>query len=81
MNAFDLVVLIAYLGIMLFIGVRAMKKVKTEEDFILGGRSVSMIFVLLSIFASWTGLSGLFGTPQYVYTYGIAGAGGGSHFR
>ena len=73
MSALDLIVLIVYLSVMLFMGYRAMKKVKTEEDYILGGRSVGGLFVLLSIFASWTGLSGLFGTPQYVYTYGIAG--------
>ncbi|MCI8582127.1 MAG: sodium:solute symporter family protein [Dorea sp.] len=73
MSTVDLIVLILYLGVMIFIGFRAMKTVKNEEDFILGGRNVGTIFVLLSIFASWTGLSGLFGTPEYVYTYGIAG--------
>ena len=73
MSTVDLIVLILYLGVMIFIGFRAMKTVKNEEDFILGGRNVDTIFVLLSIFASWTGLSGLFGTPEYVYTYGIAG--------
>lgn len=73
MSTVDLIVLFLYLGVMILIGLKAMKTVKTEEDFILGGRNVGTVFVLLSIFASWTGLSGLFGTPQYVYTYGIAG--------
>ncbi len=74
MSGLDWSIIIIYLAIMLFIGIRAMRKVKTKEDFVLGGRSVGPVFVLLSLFASWTGLSGLFGTPQYVYTYGIAGS-------
>lgn len=52
MSTVDLIVLILYLGVMIFIGFRAMKTVKNEEDFILGGRNVGTIFVLLSIFAS-----------------------------
>ncbi len=50
-----------------------MKTVKTDEDFVLAGRNVGNIYIILSLFASFTGLSGLFGTPQYVYEYGIAG--------
>ena len=69
----DLAILAIYLGAMLLIGFVSMKKVKSEEDFVLAGRSLNPIWMLLSIFASWTGLSGLLGTPQYVYTYGIAG--------
>ena len=44
-----------------------------DEDFVLAGRNVGNIYIILSLFASFTGLSGLFGTPQYVYEYGIAG--------
>ena len=73
MSIFDWGIIVVYLVVMLYIGIRAMRKVKTKEDFVLGGRTVGPVFMLLSLFASWTGLSGLFGTPQYVYTYGIAG--------
>lgn len=58
---------------MLYIGYHSMKTVKTDEDFVLAGRNVGNIYIILSLFASFTGLSGLFGTPQYVYEYGIAG--------
>ena len=54
-------------------GYHSMKTVKTDEDFVLAGRNVGNIYIILSLFASFTGLSGLFGTPQYVYEYGIAG--------
>lgn len=73
MGVFDWLIIVAYLVVMLAIGVAAMRKVKTNEDFALAGRSVGNFWVILSLFASWTGLSGLFGTPQYVYQYGISG--------
>lgn len=73
MGGLDWIVMAIYLLLMLGVGVVSMKKVKTNEDFALAGRSVGNFWVILSLFASWTGLSGLFGTPQYVYQYGIAG--------
>ena len=73
MSITDWLIIIAELGIRLFIGYRPMKAVNTDEDFVLAGRSVGNIYITLSLFASFTGLSGLFGTPQYVYQYGIAG--------
>jgi len=73
MSALDWLVILAYLAVMLYIGYHSMKTVKTDEDFVLAGRNVGNIYIILSFFASFTGLSGLFGTPQYVYEYGIAG--------
>ena len=73
MSALDWLVILAYLAVMLYIGYHSMKTVKTDEDFVLAGRNVGNIYISLSLFASFTGLSGLFGTPQYVYEYGIAG--------
>lgn len=73
MSALDWLVILAYLAVMLYIGYHSMKTVKTDEDFVLVGRNVGNIYIILSLFASFTGLSGLFGTPQYVYEYGIAG--------
>ena len=73
MSALDWLVILAYLAVMLYIGYHSMKTVKTDEDFVLAGRNVGNTYIILSLFASFTGLSGLFGTPQYVYEYGIAG--------
>ena len=73
MSALDWLVILAYLAVILYIGYHSMKTVKTDEDFVLAGRNVGNIYIILSLFASFTGLSGLFGTPQYVYEYGIAG--------
>lgn len=73
MSALDWLVILAYLAVMLYIGYHSMKTVKTDEDFVLAGRNVGNIYIILSLFVSFTGLSGLFGTPQYVYEYGIAG--------
>lgn len=73
MSALDWLVILAYLAVMLYIGYHSMKTVKTDEDFVLAGRNVGNIYIILSLFASFTGLSGLFDTPQYVYEYGIAG--------
>ena len=73
MSALDWLVILAYLAVMLYIGYHSMKTVKTDEDFVLAGRNVGNIYIILSLFASFTGLSGLFGTPQYVYEYGSAG--------
>lgn len=73
MGVIDWLVILLYLGSMLVIGYRSMKKVKTDDDFVLAGRNVGNVYITLSLFASFTGLSGLFGTPQYVSQYGIAG--------
>ena len=54
MSIVDWGIIVVYLVVMLYIGIRAMRKVKTKEDFVLGGRTVGPVFMLLSLFASWT---------------------------
>lgn len=76
MGGLDWILIAIYLLIMLGIGFTSMKKVKTNEDYALAGRSVGNFWVILSLFASWTGLSGLFG-PLSMYTSMASPAGGG----
>lgn len=54
MGGLDWILIAIYLLIMLGIGFTSMKKVKTNEDYALAGRSVGNFWVILSLFASWT---------------------------
>jgi Na+/proline symporter len=46
----DLIVIGLYFGVVLYIGFRAMKKVKGQEDFFLGGRSFGKFLQTFSMF-------------------------------
>ena len=49
MSALDWLVILAYLAVMLYIGYHSMKTVKTDEDFVLAGRNVGNIYIILSL--------------------------------
>ena len=51
MGGLDWILIAIYLLIMLGIGFTSMKKVKTNEDYALAGRSVGNFWVILSLFA------------------------------
>ncbi len=74
MDTSIIIVFAVYMLVMVIIGVYSARKVKTAEDYVVAGRSLNPVFMTLSIFASWTGLAGLFGTPEMVMRYGIAGS-------
>lgn len=71
---FDLIIIGLYLLIQIGIGVWAGKTVKTETDFLLGGRSLGMFLATFTIFATWFGAEASIGSAGSVYMDGLTGA-------
>ena len=77
MSALDWLVILAYLAVMLYIGYHSMKTVKTDEDFVLAGRNVGNIYIILSLFASFTKACPVCSVPPSMYMNMELPVGGG----
>ncbi len=67
---YDLLIIIAYTIVLLYIGFKPKKKLnKNKEDFLLAGRSLSLpMFVMVTV-ATWYG--GILGVGEFTYRFGI----------
>lgn len=63
---------IVFIG-MATLGIIAMKKVKNDEDFVVGGKKASSVMVAAAILCSVVGSGGTIGTAQTAFTYGLCG--------
>lgn len=61
-----------YVLSMLFIGVWVSKKIKTQDDYFLAGRSLGPGLATFSIFATWFGAETCVGTAGAVYRHGLS---------
>lgn len=61
----------AYVLMMLFIGVWVSKRIKNDDDYFLGGRSLGPFLATFSIFATWFGAETCIGTAGTVYRAGL----------
>ncbi len=61
----------AYVLMMLFIGVWVSKRIKNDDDYFLGGRSLGPFLATFSIFATWFGAETCIGTAGTVYKSGL----------
>ena len=50
----DLIIIALYMGVIIYIGLRAMKKIKNTEDYFMGGRQFSKIVQIFSAFGQAT---------------------------
>lgn len=66
------VVLMAYLGAMVGIGVLLAGRQKTSEDYFLAGRTMPWLAVGMSMFASLTSATTFMGVPGFAYSDNIA---------
>jgi len=73
LTGLDIGIIAGYIIIIFTIGVLNRRKVTTNEDFAIAGRSLTSPWIALSAFASWVGLAGTFGTPENVYKFGLSG--------
>ncbi|MCS1409073.1 MAG: Osmoregulated proline transporter OpuE [Verrucomicrobia subdivision 3 bacterium] len=73
MHVLDYLVLIGYFGVMLRIGRLAMRKVKKQEDYFLGGRSFGQIIQAFAAFGAGTGSSDPVNTARTSFTSGMSG--------
>lgn len=65
---------IAYVGLQFAIGIWVSRRIKTNADFILAGRSLGPGLLAFSVFATFFGAEAIVGTGGNVYSKGLAGS-------
>ncbi len=68
-----LVAIAVYIALQLGIGAWVSRRIKTEDDYLLAGRSLGPILGTFSIFATWFGAETVVGSSGAIYTDGLAG--------
>lgn len=74
MGTIDIIVIIVYMLAMIGVGLYANTKIKTTEDFVLGGRRFGVISLVGTIMATMMGSGMVIGMTSNVYQYGVAGS-------
>jgi SSS family solute:Na+ symporter len=69
----DIGVMVAYFSVVIYIGYRAMKKIKGQEDFFLGGRSFGKFLQTFSMFGQATSAESAVSMSSTVAQKGLAG--------
>ena len=70
----ELSMLGAYLAVLLWIGLRSARRIKTSEDYTLAGRGVGWVMVLATTAATMIGGGASVGMVSRVFEVGIAAA-------
>ena len=73
-RAIELSMLAAYLAVLLWIGIRSARRVKSSEDYTLAGRNVPWVIVLATTAATMIGGGASVGMVSEVCQFGIAAA-------
>jgi Na+/proline symporter len=68
------VAILAYVGLQLALGLAVSRRVTTESDYLVAGRSLGPFLVTFSMFATWFGAESCIGAAGAVYEHGLAGA-------
>ncbi|WP_298830155.1 sodium/solute symporter [uncultured Planococcus sp.] len=71
MGPIDIMIVVVYMLVLVYMGYRLGKGNKTQEDFFIGGRTVATIPIALSIAATTLSANGFIGGPGYSYTNGL----------
>jgi Na+/proline symporter len=66
--------ILAYVGVQLLVGLAVSRRVATESDYLVAGRSLGPFLVTFSMFATWFGAESCIGAAGAVYEHGLAGA-------
>ncbi len=70
----ELIGIFLYLIAQVLVGIWVMKRIRSESDFFLAGRSLGLGLATFSIFATWFGAETCIGTSGAVYTDGLSGS-------
>jgi SSS family transporter len=73
MNAI-VVGILCYVGLQIMVGAWVARRVATETDYMLAGRSLGVGLASVSIFATWFGAEVVIGAASRVYDKGLSGA-------
>ena len=74
MHSLDLILIIGYLLLIVFVGIRLSGRVKTAHDFFLAGRTLTFWVIGLSIIGTNIGADSYIGASGNAYNVGIAQA-------
>jgi len=74
LHPIDLAVVVAYVALITFVGIRFAQRVKTAKDFFLAGRSLTWWVIGLSIIGTNVDTNGYIGASGNAYSIGIAQA-------
>ncbi|MFN3743677.1 MAG: sodium:solute symporter family protein [Hyphomicrobiaceae bacterium] len=66
--------IVGYVGLQILIGAWVSRRIATETDYVLAGRSFGVGLAAVSIFATWFGAEVVIGAASRVYTSGLSGA-------
>lgn len=67
-----LLALLLFLALQLGIGIWISRRIRTEEDYLVGGRTLGLPLATFSIFATWFGAETVIGGAASVYTDGFS---------
>ncbi|MBY0517016.1 MAG: sodium:solute symporter family protein [Bacteriovoracaceae bacterium] len=70
---FEIFGIAVYVLIMLYVGYVVSKKIKSDDDYFLAGRSLGPVLGTFSIFATWFGAESCIGTSGKVFRNGLSG--------
>lgn len=65
---------LAYVVLQFAIGIWVSRRIGTQADYILAGRSLGPVLISFSVFATWFGAEALVGTSGAVYEDGVTGS-------
>lgn len=68
-----LIILIAYMAVVLAVGLYASRRVKGSEDFLLAGRSMGLFVLVGTLCATQLGGGNIIGTSTNGYNQGLSG--------
>jgi Na+/proline symporter len=66
--------IMGYVGLQILVGAWVSRRIATESDYMLAGRSFGVGLAAVSIFATWFGAEVVIGAASRVYTDGLSGA-------
>lgn len=73
MSAIVIVVITAFVAVQLGIGFWVSRRVKSEADYLVGGRRLGVVFAGMSIFATWFAAESILGASAAVRDEGLSG--------
>ncbi len=72
--SFEWMAILVYLGIQLGIGVYVSRRISSEKDYFLAGRSLGIWLASFSIFATWFGAETCMGSSGAIFQEGLSGS-------
>ena len=70
LHPLEIIPILLYLALLLFIGFRKRSNLSDEEDFILGGRRLTLPAFVATLVTTWYG--GILGIGEFTYRYGLS---------